>query len=127
MNPGLLTACILELRGNILRLDGVSPSEINSRYCNLFAARVCRRLKLSIREHVVWFSQLDHDFWAAFRRDSALCDHMVIEVDGRYYDAECPEGVDSIQEIPAWKFRADRERYSAMKGQLLPDLTPETH
>jgi hypothetical protein len=117
-----ITRALLEEIETFWDRDSLSPSQINNGYCSFFASRVCRRMGLSIPGHVVWFSQVDPRFFAAFRREGTLTDHAVLEIDGLYYDAECPNGVNSLEDLPVWKWRADRVRYPSMAGRLLPDL-----
>ena len=119
-----LTAAILDARASIERLYGLTPAQINMGHCDLFAVRVCRRAGIHAPSHVVWLSVIDRDQLQALRAEGELTDHAVIQIAGRFYDAECPEGVGSIEDLPVLRFRADRQRYPSIKGKLLPDIQP---
>lgn len=119
-----LAQAILDARTAIGRLYGLTPAQINMGHCDLFAVRVCRRVGIHAPSHVVWLSVIDRDQLQVLRSGGELTDHAVIQIAGRFYDAECPEGIESIEDLPVLRFRADRQRYPSIQGRLLPDIQP---
>jgi hypothetical protein len=75
------------------------PSDINDGFCFFFA------------EHVRYKIPEAKNFWASDRTYVPM-EHCIIEYNGRYYDAECIEGVDDWLDLPIyrdikWKLSTD--------------------
>lgn len=68
-------------------------ADINEGECDLFADEVVRRVA---EARAVW----DYDLDATGRWNH---DHCFVEYKGKYYDSECPQGVDSWEDLPYFK------------------------
>lgn len=68
------------------------PEKINSGYCEEFANRVAEVMGY---QDNVWDIVRETDW---LETDDPA--HMFIEWDAKFYDAECPEGVESYRQLP---------------------------
>lgn len=72
--------------------DGNTPEDINNGSCDAFARTVERDFPGA---RAAWDYQLDRT------KDSGFyCCHMLVEYEGRYYDAERPDGVEDWKDLP---------------------------
>jgi hypothetical protein len=74
------------------------PTVVNNGYCAEFAIEVG-----SLVPNVVYWSNMTEG-----------CEHVFVEHGGRFYDAECLQGVANYNQLPIWQRIAD-----------LQDITPE--
>lgn len=72
--------------------DGVTPYKINDGNCEDWAYDVKKRIG-SDHAVEVWETVFDY----------ADTSHVFLCIDGKFYDAECPEGVDDAMELPIFK------------------------
>jgi hypothetical protein len=76
--------------------------DINDGCCGDFAADVASRVD-GAKE--IWGDELEEEFWDMgiehWIEDHADA-HCFIEYNGRYYDAEAPEGVDHPRDLPLY-------------------------
>ena len=109
------------------RWGAFSPWHINTGWCFELAERVSAILDKAGIEHEV----LDND-WLVRRgpnegRPSGVGRmgiHEFLFIDGRYYDAECPEGVDSPYEMPIVKSAvASKHQQAALEAFLANEDT----
>ena len=77
--------------------------DINNGYCEAFAEDVCEQVPEATWD---WIEDLVVE---ELGEEYEGCYHAVIVFKGRYYDAECIEGVSSIKDIPVVK-NVDRTR-----------------
>jgi len=93
------------------------PGQINQGQCEEFAAIVSIRYQEEIDEWgdqpILWW---DNDKLGVDFESSPWPAHAFLEFQGRYYDSECPEGVDDWQQLPI--FKAWTERYVPSTLQL---------
>lgn len=81
-------------------------ADINGGLCDAFASDV---IALVSGAKLAWGDEIDDTMPGA---DS----HAIVVFEGRFYDAECPEGADSVNDIPF--FRACREIYEESLVQI---------
>jgi hypothetical protein len=77
------------------RLYDQNPYEINCGNCEEFAAdliAVCGKGNMFWHDEMEDCTTEEEKWWA----------HCFVEVDGRFYDAECPNGVDNWRQIPCF-------------------------
>jgi hypothetical protein len=67
-----------------------SPYAINCGGCEEWGEAVLEALMESPCQVGYWATDCDH----------AFCSHVFIEIDGRFHDAECLEGVDDYRQLP---------------------------
>jgi hypothetical protein len=67
-----------------------SPYAINCGACEEWASAVLETLEDSPHAAGYWATDCDH----------ACCGHVFVEIDGRFHDAECLEGVDGYMQLP---------------------------
>lgn len=94
-----ITAIIERMAEGYNDLYGVDSEEINSGLCDDFAADVCAVVKGATHK---WDDELRDDGW----EDGS---HNIIIFEGRFYDAECSEGVDNWRELPYFERVASRQ------------------
>lgn len=63
--------------------------DINNGLCEYFAYAVCDEVPGA---EMFWLEELDSQYEDAH--------HCVIRYEGRFYDAECPQGVDRLEDLP---------------------------
>lgn len=83
-----------------MRSGACDAEEINAGYCDLWAERVVAQLE---PEH-------DIEMWAT-EDDEDTPFHVFIKIDDRYYDAECWDGVDRVEDLPFFQ-RAIADGYA---------------
>ena len=75
--------------------DGCTPYYINCGRCDYFAADIIRRLGAG--------EALYHDDMLDCTENEAMhWSHCFIAYEGRFYDSECPEGVDKWRDLPVF-------------------------
>lgn len=101
---------ITEVIRDVLQYPGFSyavndPSLINEGDCSQFATKVVDRLGAG---KVVW--SCDNPEW-----DQVLGDwcRAFVEYEGKYYDSEAPEGVNTVFELPFYKRHGAKTIYAA--------------
>ncbi len=67
-----------------------TPYEINNGGCEEWAELVLAELRRSTNMVGRWATDVDH----------AECSHIFIEIDRRFYDAECLDGVSDYMQLP---------------------------
>ena len=73
--------------------------DINCGYCEVFADAVARRVSGA---QAIW--AYDPEIHPPVSEDGGWDpDHCVVEYQGRFYDAECHEGVDHVRDLPIYK------------------------
>lgn len=85
---------------------GLSPFDINNGYCEEFARQVCRLVNGAEETSAPGegFSPEEAAEWG-IEPEELLFGHVWIEYKGRCYDAECPEGVEDVHDLPIFKRR----------------------
>jgi len=109
MTPERLTKIIKRLIGQYAK-DGITPKEINNGYCADFATVVWEKARRT--KAIEFFS--DEDLGAP------LYTHTFIRFQGKYYDAECPNGVHHWKNLPI--FRRGIPTMSIRKGSLTKEI-----
>lgn len=88
-----IAEAIVRLRDDWVAECGYAcPCEINGGDCLTFADEVS---KLFQGAYAAWGHTVDPDLVDG-------SEHCVIVYKGRFYDSQCPEGVDKIEDIPFW-------------------------
>ncbi len=85
--------------------DFKTPYEINNGGCEEWAELVLAELRHSTNMVGRWATDVDH----------ASCSHIFIEIDGKFYDAECLDGVINYMQLPL--FARWQQRHP---GQVVP-------
>lgn len=109
---------VTEILNQLVEEFGVSAYEINNGLCEDFAMTAIDRLEGS-SDHVyecVTESFTDAD--GCLPDGTQLGGHVWIHYYGRYYDAECPEGVADWKELPIFR----RYLHLARAGVWVEDL-----
>lgn len=70
-------------------LEFFQEADINYGFCDIFAHDVCERVPGAV---AIWNDHLDSYHGKP--------NHCFVFYKGKYYDSECPEGVNSWQELP---------------------------
>lgn len=71
------------------RIYDAHPWDINNGLCEDFAETIESKVPGA---QLFWLEELD----SKYQNDG----HCIIKFEGRFYDAECPQGVDKLEEIP---------------------------
>ncbi len=66
--------------------DNLSPKEINDGYCNIWAD--------------LFVDKFGGERQASYDFPDGSQGHVWVKLDGKYYDAEAPQGVSSLEELP---------------------------
>lgn len=114
--PGGITNLILDLRKAYCRAYSFKdPAEINTGWCEHFALLVA--YLIGDEAQVWWDTELDKefsydDFWGGGGH------HAFVYYRGRYYDSECPEGIDDWRNLPIY--------VQKLKAPCIPDKVRRT-
>jgi predicted GNAT family N-acyltransferase len=104
-SPEQVTSAVLKLVAEM----GEDPIIINSGDCDTFAERLVGVLGYGVAEEI-----MDDD------DDGRIPNHAWVDIDGRYYDAEVPSGVDDWRDLPVftrWFARRNRRVVTETKTQ----------
>jgi hypothetical protein len=108
--------------------DGVVPYDINNGSCNEWGEEVLDLLRETT--YIVEYWETLFGF--------ADTTHAFLRIDGKFYDAECPEGVDDHMELPIFRklfaevnrrqpvWLLDHNKGNQFKGESMRDMTHET-
>lgn len=90
------------------RIFDAHPYDINNGLCDCFATDIEKDVTEAIG---LWLEEIDSKY-----EDLS---HCVIVYQGRYYDAECPDGVEKVEELPFFKNKnKTRDEVIAEKARL---------
>lgn len=90
-----VTQVILQLREK-WEIKGFNTQGINHGNCDLFAQEILDQIPLG---STYWGEDLEDCFPTSIDPDG----HCFFFLNGKYYDAECPEGVDSPAKLPFYE------------------------
>lgn len=88
----------------VLRSWGEDPQKINCGNCCEFANAVCCKMGWDKRVNAYWGDELPHLFTDKHEPDA----HCFITFNGKYYDSECPEGVETPALLPFYQRQLNR-------------------
>ena len=89
-----------------------SPEEINSGHCEDFAQAFLTRFPDAL---ATWGDEYDDEFWGLGEEWANLYGsyHCFVALAGKFYDSECPQGVDHPRDLPYFQREiAWQERYT---------------
>jgi hypothetical protein len=137
-----LTALIRDHRKSFLAENKVeSYYRVNCGLCEEFACEVQRRFsepdRLDVRYTEEFFDDQDDLDWKLLKKEFSICvpkgltkaemrdvhlgGHAFLHFEGRWYDAECPEGAESFLDLPIFR----RPIVSALRRKGIP--TDDVH
>lgn len=88
---------ITEVINNLINKFGDEPIVINAGDCYEFACAVVQQVP---NAKVLWDSELDEKFKPMYLSTGH---HAFVKYKDKYYDAECPEGINDFHDLPFYK------------------------